>query len=141
MKKMITTFAAAITLLITASCGSTQGTLSTAMLTAQTWELESVNGKTVSAADYSRGLPTITFGTDNKVSGNGGCNGFSGSYNLNDEGGVNFSQFMSTKMACEGTGETEFMNALDRARKAKIDKEKLTFLRGTKDILVFTAKK
>ena len=141
MRNIATTSIIFLFVTVLASCGSTQGTTSAAMLTANTWELSEINGTAVSASNYSRGLPNVTFTTDNKITGNGGCNGFSGSYNLNDEGGMNISQVMATKMFCEGANEGDFFAALDKVTMTKIDKDKLILMNGVDEVLVFIPKK
>lgn len=122
------------------SCGNAKSTMPAEMLVGKTWQLTSMNGKTVSAPASGRGLPHITFTTDNKAMGNSGCNNFSGSYNLNDEGGLNISQVMATKMFCEGVNEGGFFDALDKVTTSKVEKDKLTLMNGTAEILVFVPK-
>ncbi len=136
MKRVIYIFAIAFAAL---SCGSTKEVEPMAILTGNTWQLSTMNGSAVDASAY-RTLPFISFTTDNKVMGNGGCNSFSGSYNLNDEGGINMSQLISTKMACDGVNETEFFNTLEKANMTKIDADKLTLLNGVDEVLVFVPK-
>jgi heat shock protein HslJ len=58
--------------------------------------------------------PTISFSGDGTVSGNAGCNTFSGSYTV-DGSNLTFGPLASTKMACEGakgTLETAFLGAI-----------------------------
>jgi heat shock protein HslJ len=136
MKRVIYIFAIAFAAL---SCGSTKEVEPLAILTGSTWQLSTINGTSVDASAY-RTLPFINFTTDNKVMGNGGCNSFSGSYNLNDEGGINLSQLVSTKMACEGVNEAEFITTLEKANMTKIDPDKLTLLTGVDEVLVFVPK-
>jgi heat shock protein HslJ len=109
-------------------------------LVGKTWQLSSINGKAVNAPASGRELPYITFTTDNKAMGNSGCNNFSGSYNLNDEGGLNISQVMATKMFCEGVDEGGFFDALDKVTMSKVEKDKLTLMDGTAEVLVFVSK-
>ena len=141
MKKTLITFSIALVTTIFTSCGTTKGVESIDELSAVTWQLTTINGHKVNTADYAKGVPVITFTKDNKVTGNGGCNGFGGSYNLNDEGGVNLSQLMSTKMFCEGGGENEFMAALNKVNMSKIDKDKLVLLQGVEEVMTFVPKK
>jgi heat shock protein HslJ len=60
------------------------------------WAIEQIEGKAIVA----KSEPTLTFGTDGRVYGNGSCNRYFGSYELTGEG-LAFSQLGSTKMACE----------------------------------------
>lgn len=142
MKKAIQTFIGIVFTAAVVSCGSTKEVDPIAIITSTNWELKSINGKNAAEAGFAQGVPTITFTTANKVMGKGGCNSYSGSYNLNDEGGVNFSQVASTKMACENmAGETEFFATLDKANMTKIDADKLTLMNGLDEIMVFVPKK
>lgn len=73
------------------------------------------NGKqaVVSTADTSKA--NITFGDDGTVSGNTGCNSFSGSYTLDGDSLEIDSDVAATMMACEDASqqlEQEFLTAL-----------------------------
>jgi len=143
MKKLLLAFGLASTLFI--SCNSTKEastSLPIDMLTATNWQVTEINGKAINKADFGNGAPTAMFTTDNKITGKGGCNGYGGSYNLNDEGGINISQLMSTKMYCENAkGETTYMQVLETVDAAKVEKDKLTLMKGVDAVLVFTAVK
>ena len=123
------------------SCKTGKATMPAEILTGTTWELSSLYGKDLTPEIYSRGLPYITFGTDNRITGNSGCNTFGGSYNLNDEGGMNVSQVMATKMYCEGIDEISFFEALDKITVSKARKDKLVLMNGADAIMVFVPKK
>jgi heat shock protein HslJ len=108
------------------------------MLTAHGWQLTEINGKPVSDADFGNGAPTAMFTTDFKISGKGGCNGYGGSYNLNDDGGMNVSQLISTKMWCDNAkGENTYFKALGDVTAAKVEKDKLVLMKGVDTVLVF----
>lgn len=140
MKKALNLFVFSVITLIAASCGSTKEVEPTAILTGQTWQLSSINGTAVDASAY-REVPYVTFTADNKIAGKGGCNGFGGSYNLNDEGGINISQIVSTKMDCDGVNENDFFMTLEKANMTKIDPDKLVLMNGVDEIMVFVPKK
>jgi heat shock protein HslJ len=138
MKKLFTIFTLALMGALATSCGTTKGGSPNELLTAGNWKLESINGKAISDADFANGAPVANFSIDNKITGNGGCNRYGGSYNLNDEGGINISQVISTKMFCEGAaGEATYLDALNKVNMAKIDMDKLTLLHDTEEVLVF----
>lgn len=118
-----------------------KATMPAELLTGTSWQLSELNGNAVDASAYSRNLPYITFATDNKVTGNSGCNSFGGSYNLNDAGGMNISQVMATKMFCEGVNESDFFNTLDKVTMSKAKKDKLILMNGVDEIMVFVPKK
>jgi len=141
MKRLITGLSAAFLIVLASGCGTTKSAdVSIEMLTSMQWELKTINGKDAVATDYASGLPVANFSTDHKVSGKSGCNSYSGSYNLNDEGGINMSEFITTKMFCEGQGEANYLKALNSANVAKVEKDKLVLYNGVDEILVFTPK-
>lgn len=76
------------------------------------WQLTYVAGTNSLDQLYSGRKPIITF-KEGKISGNNGCNGFSGDLNIKGDK-INFdrSKIISTMMACEGNGESTFMKAL-----------------------------
>lgn len=141
MKRILSLLTTVVLITFLQSCNSTKAVSSSDILTETNWELTSINGKPADAANYNSGLPVAYFSTDNKISGNGGCNRYNGSYNINEEGGINISQMASTKMFCPGDGESEFMKALETVDGATIDKDKLILLKGIEEILVFKPKK
>lgn len=60
--------------------------------------------------------PFIQFSADGKFNGNGGCNGFGGTFEQSGNQ-LSFGPIMSTKMAClDMNTETEFFLALDQTR-------------------------
>lgn len=65
--------------------------------------------------------PFVKFGANGEMNGNGGCNNFGGSYELNGERLI-IGPIMSTKKACMGDvmkQETEFFRALQQAHHVK----------------------
>lgn len=77
----------------------------------------------------------------NKVSGNGGCNSFSGNYTL-DGKILRFSDFISTKMACDKLDtEYKFLNALKQCYSFQIINDTLVLSDGqNQKIALFKAK-
>ena len=66
-----------------------------------TWALTTLqsNGQAAESITEGSGL-TITFGTDGRVSGSGGCNQFFGTYTADTAGKLTFSPLASTKIGC-----------------------------------------
>ncbi|KAF2516252.1 META domain-containing protein [Flavobacterium salilacus subsp. salilacus] len=127
-----------ITLL--AACGGAKS-ISKSALTETSWQLKSLNDD-VMLSGFNREIPYINFTEDNRISGNTGCNNFSGAYsNLTDEGTISFSKMVATKMYCDGVPESEFLNALNQVNGIKKNKEQLIFLDNDKPVMVFVAKK
>ena len=69
------------------------------------WNLFSLMGKNVTVADSLGKQPFILFNKDGSVTGNGGCNNFSGNYELNETSQIKFSPIISTKMYCPNAKE------------------------------------
>lgn len=74
--------------------------------------------------------PTLVFGEENRVSGNGGCNRYATTYDLRKKV-IDFKPFISTKMACvddkSNNQEVKFFFAFDKVEKFKMSKKSLTF--------------
>ena len=79
-------------------------------LTGSTWQLISFNnGKGGMESNLATEKISITFGEDGQVSGNAGCNAFTGSYQI-DGNRMTFGQLVTTRKMCskpEGVMETE----------------------------------
>lgn len=141
MKKLMATLGLMVFAVVITGCSSAKGGDAKNLLTSTAWELSAINGSPINTSDYDRGLPDATFGTDGRVNGGNGCNRYGGSYTLEASGKLTLGQMMSTKMFCPGSGEDTFMKALHEANTAKVEKEKLVLLNGTKEVLVFVPKK
>jgi heat shock protein HslJ len=141
MKKLLMALGCAAILSVTAcKTSKTSTSLPIDMLTTTNWQVTEINGKPINIADFGNGAPTAMFTTDHKVTGKGGCNGYGGSYNLNEEGGINISEVFSTKMYCENAkGENGYLQALETVNTAKVEKDKLTLMKGVDAVLVFKA--
>lgn len=122
------------------SCSGTKN-ISKSVLTETVWQLKSLNGNN-DLSGFNMEIPYITFTEDDRVSGNTGCNNFSGAYsNLTDKGTIAFSKIIATKMYCNGVPENEFLKALDQVNGIKKNKEELILLDNDKPIMVFVQKK
>ena len=89
------------------------------------WELNYINYPQQKSQElYSRGIPLIRFDTkQNIVSGNNGCNSFTGKFNINGNT-IDFKGPMTaTKMYCEGQGENVFMQNLGKSNSFVIAKD------------------
>lgn len=143
MKKSFITFVVVCIALISTGCKSKSANSANDpdMLTGVTeWELSSINGNTPIIEQYNRGLPTIGFTKENKVSGHGGCNRYSGEYSL-DADKLTLGRLLSTKMFCQGGGEDVYMKALGSVTSYKANKDKLILLINSEEVLVFVPKK
>ena len=64
------------------------------------WKLTELNGEEVVFEPSFRRQPHIIFYPENRFSGHGGCNSFSGSYELKTDNRILIPPFVSTQIAC-----------------------------------------
>lgn len=82
-------------------------------LTGKYWKLIELNGEPVGEM---RKEPFVMFDDEKRVSGNAGCNTFTGSYSFGEGNGIKFSQLAMTRMACPNMGlESKFVKMFDVA--------------------------
>jgi putative lipoprotein len=84
-----------------------------------TWVAEDIDG----AGVIDNAQSTLVFGNDGRVSGRGGCNGYSGTVDFKGSQIV-VGELMSTKMACASAvmdQETRFVAALQATRTYRMD--------------------
>jgi copper homeostasis protein (lipoprotein) len=96
-------------------------------ITEKYWKLIELNGKPVVVKEGMR-EPHLILKSDGKVNGHGGCNGFFGEYELNEQTmRVHFSKIGSTLMAClEPTVEDEFHKVLNTVDNFSTDGDNLS---------------
>jgi len=105
-----------------------------------TWELDYIAGSQESINNlFPQKKPTMIFQQDLKtVQGKGGCNGYSSNVEVKGKK-INFSDAMTTEMACEGNGESLFFESLEKVNGYDVQENHLTFLVG--DIAIMRFKK
>jgi heat shock protein HslJ len=81
------------------------------------WLLVELNGKPLDIDSTSGKTPHITFyEADGRFSGNGGCNGLSGAFELKGMNRISFVRVIRTQMACPALEtENEFIKVLETA--------------------------
>ncbi len=81
------------------------------------WKLTELNGKPVTAGPEVKKEPHILFRLKgSRVTGNGGCNSFSGTYELKNNNRITLSKLITTLMACpDMDSESMFLKALQMA--------------------------
>jgi heat shock protein HslJ len=86
-------------------------------ITNKYWKLIELNGATLTPLDKQRSELHINLHVDgNRLTGSGGCNNFTGSYELKDGNRIRFAQIASTKMACiDMSNEDSFLKMLNIA--------------------------
>ena len=95
------------------------------------WQLEESIGPDGELVDLpSQVLATANF-ADARVSGSTGCNRYSGSYTITDDGALSISDVVSTMMAClpeADAVERAMLTALDRTVSAKLGVDRLSLI-------------
>jgi len=101
------------------------------------WVLEAIDNIEISDADYNRDIPQLEFHkVDGKVMGTTGCNRLNGTYTTSGNN-IAFGPLLTTKMACLGKGETQFVQAMNEISFFKIVNLKLYLLSGSTEKLRF----
>lgn len=101
------------------------------------WQLKAIHDKEGVAYIYTNAF--IRFDeTQKRVSGNGSCNSFGGSVNINDNS-LQISHLFSTKMYCEAVQsiESDFFAALSKVTRFEIKDNSLLMYQGDMLLLEF----
>lgn len=99
------------------------------------WKLTRIENRPIN----SKSKAAISFDQrNNRVSGNGGCNGFGGNLSINGSS-IRVSQVISTKMFCEQGSDVEngFFNQLERVTRFDLNNGKLQLFNGSRIVLEF----
>jgi heat shock protein HslJ len=140
MKKIM--ILVAFSCLILASCTAKKATLETASLEGK-WELNYITGPKIAFNGlYPNKKPTIAFDiVNNKVTGNNSCNQYFGALIL-DGAKINFkdAKMGMTMMACDGNGDSIYMETLQKIETYTITDEgkTLNFLAGNVVMMRFS---
>ncbi len=97
------------------------------------WKMVILHGRELGPEDKSRNEPNLMLKAEgNRLTGSGGCNSFSGSYVLEGDKQITFSQIASTKMECTNMEiEPEFLRVLTIVDEYKISNDTLSLSRGS----------
>jgi len=101
-------------------------TASLAKLTGTQWTLEDLAGKPVIANSRA----TLTFPEEGKTAGNGSCNRFTGSVDINGNT-IKFGPLAATRMMCDpesSNQESEYLKALAGAEKYEVQNRLTLYL-------------
>lgn len=92
------------------------------------WKLVELNGQAIKAPKDADREPHFRLKkSKGTVSGNGGCNGFSGNYMIQEGMRIKFSDLISTMMYCEDAKfESDFMKALETADNYSVNGDMLS---------------
>ena len=109
-------------------------------LTQNSWVVNSISGKKLDASASMKGLPSMNFSNDGKLTGSTGCNNFNGNFKL-DGMGVKLNPGTMTRMACPGNGEADFLSAVQQVTNLKLNGNTLSLLNGTNEVMSLVPKK
>lgn len=101
-------------------------------ITNKYWKLIELNGATLTSIDKQRSEMHINLHVDgNRLTGSGGCNNITGSYELKEGNRIRFSQIASTRMACmDMSNEDAFLKMLNLADNYIVKGDSLIFNKG-----------
>lgn len=122
-------------------------------LSGTTWLLTFTSGDDHLTSVLPQSMITLSFEDGGRVSGNGGCNGYSGTYTLGEQGQIALSEIVSTLRACADEQmtiqESIYLSALNGVTHYELngrqltlriaDVEALHFVSADQDPLVNTA--
>ena len=103
-------------------------------LSSNSWNVSSLNGKSLESENTIKGLPFLTFSDNGKLFGSTGCNNFTGSYKLTGTK-LDLNLGALTKMMCPGDTEQNFINAIKKVTNIKMDGGTLNLLNGTNTVM------
>lgn len=104
------------------------------------WVLSSLSGQAPDLVKFSSGLPTLNFLEGDTFAGFAGCNNFSGEFTLTGSD-IKLDPGAMTRKSCPGSGESEFLSAVEKVQSLTFDKEKLTLMDGATELMSFSSKK
>ncbi len=136
MKKTITLFISLGIIIILCSCHHTHLVTTQAVsgdsetLFQYKWNLIELNGRPV--ASDSTNNPHLLFfpGQVSRVSGSAGCNRLNGTFELSAVHKIKFSPLATTRMACPGKDESQFLTALSHVNNWNIINNQLLLNNG-----------
>ena len=90
------------------------------------WKLTELYGEPVNTTEGGREAHIIFKKEENRITGNGGCNTFNGSFTLKSGNRISFSKTMSTMMMCDKIDiESKMYQVLEAADNYTINGDKL----------------
>lgn len=108
-------------------------------ITEKYWKLLSLNGEPIAVKEnQSKEAHFILKETSNTVNGSTGCNGIRGSYTLEAGNNIQFSQMLSTRMACMDVPyEGAYLQVLEQADHYSLTGDTLTLMAADKPLATF----
>lgn len=122
------------------SCAGKKGAEAVTDLKGTSWTLKQINNIDIEQPDFAR-IPELNFdASEEKITGNTGCNSIFGTFKI-DQNKITFGPIGSTKMACEGNGESRFNTAMNTVQTFKLTKNQLELFDGLgNEAMSFTKK-
>jgi len=139
-KNLLLLTLASLLILIASSCGTTCKMNTKKQLSSHAWELNTINGNAPDMSQFRTGMPFLLFEKSGKLSGSTGCNNMSGNFKFK-KACLELDPGAMTRMACQGNGESQFLDALKQVKNMKLDGDKLSLFDGTKEIMTLIPKK
>ena len=119
------------------SCSSLKQASPLAFLTQNTWVLSALQG--VDLSSFGDKLPFLNFAQNGGLTGNTGCNNFTGQFKL-DGTNLNLNPGAMTRMACPGTGEQSVLDGLSQVTGMKMDGTNLNLMGAAGELMRFVPK-
>jgi heat shock protein HslJ len=97
-----------------------QSTAGSASIVGKYWKLVELNGATVQSPGQNKEPYMILNASEKRVTGNGSCNSFFGTYELVGSNGITFSKIGATRMACSNdimATESQLFQAFEMTNK------------------------
>lgn len=141
MKNYILVFVL-VSCLSISSCNCTKNAQKTDSIYGTTWELDYISGPRIAFNGlYPDKKPYITFNKESgQVNGSDSCNGYSAPFTVNGNSITFGEPGPSTMMFCEGNGDKQFRQTIQRITSFSFDADgKLTLLTG--DVAMMRFKK
>ena len=105
------------------------------------WVMTSFHGKQPADAGFKKRVPYLVIDREaGSISGNSGCNSFSGKAEVSDSE-IKAGRIASTKAFCMGVPEHEFFTDLTEMDSYRIEGDKLVFVKAGNVIMEFVAEK
>lgn len=110
-------------------------------ITEKYWKLVTLNGKEIAVKDaQSKEAHFILKENSNTVNGSTGCNGMRGNYTLEGLDKIQFSQMLSTRMACMNVPyEGEYLQVFEKADHFSLSGDTLALRSADKELATFVA--
>ncbi len=105
------------------------------------WQLVELSGKKIPVNATTKNM-FLVLKSDSTVSGNGGCNAFSGNYSLGKDNEISFGEMVRTNVLCGGIDyERNYLNALAKSDHYDVRGDTLTLTNELVSLAKFAAGK